>query len=196
MATQYSGPTSGITVRTPGKIRGVKPVDVTGSLRFADGSSAAGATVAVEYLPAGAGATAAWARLASAAAGPDGTWRTPAEFPGSGQVRAVFPGDGARGPLASPPRSVTILARLNLSLSRSSVRPNALVRLSGSVDPATHVQLTVERRVGRRWVRKRRRLIKVRNGKYSLRIRAGARGKLRISVQVGAVVRRRTLRVG
>ncbi len=196
MATHYSGPTAGITVRTPGKIRGVKPVDVTGSLRFADGSSAAGATVAVEYLPAGARATAAWATIASAAAAPDGTWRTPAEFPGSGQVRAVFPGDGARGPLASAPRSVTILARLNLSLSRSSVRKNALVRLSGTADPATHVQLTIERRVGRRWIRKRRRLIKVRNGAYSLRFRAGAPGKLRVSVQVGEVVRRRTLRVG
>ncbi len=191
-AAQLAGPAAGLSMYAPSEIRGRKTVNVSGSLRFADGSAASGVVVDVEWQPADAGIIDGWIKLASAAVGADGSWRTSAEFPRSGSVRAAFGGDGARGPLVSSPRKVTILARLNISVRRSG----GVVRVSGTADPATHVRLTVERRIGRRWVRRRRKLLKVRGGAYSARLRIGGRGKPRVSVQVGSVIRRRTLRVG
>ena len=88
-ATQYAGPAAGITVFAPREVRGVTPIDVSGSLRFPDASSPAGAAVALEYLPAGA---TAWRAVATAVAGDDGSWLTTVELPGTGDLRAVLRG--------------------------------------------------------------------------------------------------------
>src|SRR5205085_561148 len=69
-ANGYSGPVDGITVTTSAFQRGARPVALAGVLRFADGSSPAGATLSIEYTTAGA----AWAPVASALCGPGGHW--------------------------------------------------------------------------------------------------------------------------
>ena len=101
---------------------------ISGSLRFPDGSSADGVALALEYLPAVAGA--AWRSVATAVAAVDGSWRATVELRGSGSLRAVFAGDAARAPLASPPRKITVLARLNLTLNRNRLRLGSRVRVA------------------------------------------------------------------
>ena len=192
-AAQYAGPTPGLTVYAPKQVRGVTPIDVSGSLRFADGSSSDGVAITVEHLPAGA---AAWRALVTTAAAADGSWRATVELPRSGELRAVFAGDALRGPLTSAPRKVTVLARLNLSLGNSRIRLGRRVRVSGTADPATHVRLMLDVRSRRRWLRRRSRLVRVRRGAYNAYVRPGGRGKYRVTVQVGSINRHRTLRVG
>jgi hypothetical protein len=48
----------------------------------------------------------------------------------------------------------------------------------------------------RRWRRQRTRLLRVRSGVYNAYVRPRGRGKYRVTVQVGSIKRRRTLRVG
>jgi uncharacterized protein with LGFP repeats len=194
-AAQFAGPAAGLSMYASKEVRGVKPVDVSGYLRFPDGSAPGGAAIAVEYLRTGSGAAAAWATIASAVAGADGTWRATVELPATGELRAVFAGDSTRARLESAARRVTVLARLNITVDRSRIRLGQRVNLSGVADPATHVRLTLQRRSRRRWLTSRRRLIRVREGTYRAFVRPRGRGKYRISAQVGRIVRRRTIKV-
>ena len=192
-AAQFAGPTSGITIYAPKQVRGVKTIEISGSLRFPDGSSADGADLTVEYLPAVAGA--AWRSVATAVAASDGSWRAGAELPASGSLRAVFAGDRTRGQLASPPRKITVLARLNLSLGRNRIRLGSRVRVRGTADPASQVRRMLDVRSRRRWLRSRTRLVRVRRGAYDTVVRPRGRGKYRVTVQVGGIKRHRTLKV-
>jgi hypothetical protein len=192
-AAQFAGPAVGLSLYAPREIRGVKSTVVSGYLRFPDGSPAAGAAIAVELLI-NSGA-AAWEPVASAAAGADGSWETTVELRAGGQLRAVFAGDSTRTRIESAPRRVTVLARLNLTLDRKTLRLGERVNLNGVADPATHVRLTLQRRSRRRWLTARRRLIRVRSGTYRAFMRPRGRGKYRISAQVGRIVRRRTIKV-
>jgi len=188
-ATRYAGPAFGLTIQAPKQVRGVTPIDVSGTLRYADGSPPAGATIAVEYLPAGA---TAWRALTTTAAADDGSWRATVELPRTGEVRAVSSGAA----LVSSERRVTVLARLNISLNKSRIRLGRRVRVSGTADPATRVRLMLDLRSRRRWRRQRTRLLRVRSGVYNAYVRPRGRGKYRVTVQVGSIKRRRTLRVG
>jgi hypothetical protein len=192
-AAQYAGPALGLALYAPKQVRGLTPIQVTGTLRFADGSSAEGAAVSVEYAPAG---SSAYRQLATATAGADGSWSAIVTLPASGGVRASFAGDATRGPLVSAPRTVSVLARLNVSLGNSRLRLGRRVRVSGIAEPATNVRLTLDLRSRRRWRRYRTRLLRVRRGFYNAYVRPRARGKYRVTVQVGSIKRRRTLRVG
>ena len=107
----------------------------------------------------------------------------------------MFAGDATRARLESAPRTVTVLARLNLTLDRTLVRRGGRVNVSGVADPATHVRLTLQRRSRRRWLTSRRRLIRVREGTYRAFVRPRSAGSYRVSVQVGRIVRRRAIRV-
>jgi N-acetylmuramoyl-L-alanine amidase len=191
-AAQYAGPAFGLTLQAPKQVRGVTPIAVSGSLRFADGSASEGVALTVEYLPVGASA---WRTLAATSVAPDGSWRADVELPATGDVRAVFDGDFMRGPMTSEARRVTVLARLNLTLSRNRLRLGTRVRVRGTADPATRVRLMLDARRRRRWVRARTRLVRVRSGAYNAWVRPGGRGKYRVTVQVGGIKRRRSLKV-
>jgi N-acetylmuramoyl-L-alanine amidase-like protein len=192
-AAQFAGPTSGITFYAPKEVRGVREIDISGSLRFPDGSAPVGAAIAIEYLPAVGGA--AWRTVATTGAGPDGSWGATATVPGSGSLRATFAGDSTRGPLVSPTRKITVLPRLSLSLNRNRVRLGSRVRVRGTADPATQVRLMLDVRSRRRWVRSRTRLVRVRRGAYNAWVRPRGRGKYRVSVQVGGIQRHRSLKI-
>ena len=194
-AAQFAGPAVGLSMYAPKEVRGVKPSDVSGYLRFPDGSAAGGVEVAVEYLRGDAASAQAWATVASAVAAADGTWRATVELPATGELRAVFAGDSTRARLESAPRDVMVLARLNLALDRNRIRLGQRVNLSGVADPATHVRLTLQLRSRRRWLTARRRMIRVRAGTYRAFVRPRGRGKYRITAQVGRIVRRRTIKV-
>ena len=190
-AAQFAGPVSGLTVFATRRVRGAKPVDVSGYLRFPDGSSAAGLPLAVEYQTAGS----AWSQIAGATVGADGSWRAVATVRATGSVRAVFPGDGVRPRAESLPRRVIVLPRLSLGLDRARVRRGRVVTVTGTADPAERVRLTLERRSGRRWLRVRRRSLRVVDRAFAMRVRPRSSGKYRVTVQVGSVRRRRLLRV-
>jgi N-acetylmuramoyl-L-alanine amidase len=187
----FAGPVAGLTVFASRRVRGVRPIDVSGSLLFPDGSSPAGAVLDVEYQSGGS----AWTRVASAPCGVDGSWHATVTLPASGSVRAVFPGDSLRPRQESAPRRITVLARLGIALDRTRLRRGRVVTVTGTASPAERVRLTLERRSGRRWVRERRRRLRVESGVYTVRLRPRSSGKYRVTAQVGSVRRRRVLRV-
>ncbi|MGH2949488.1 MAG: peptidoglycan recognition protein family protein, partial [Solirubrobacteraceae bacterium] len=140
-AARFSGPTSGLTVYAARRIRGVRPLDVSGYLRLPDGSSPAGAPLDVEYQSGGS----AWTRIAGTACNPDGSWRAAVELPASGRVRAVFPGDPNRAREESLPRRVTVMARLNVQLGDDRLRHGEVVEVTGTATPADRVRLLLQR---------------------------------------------------
>ena len=89
-------------------MRGDALTTLSGSLRFADGSSPAGATVQILYSTGGG---AGGALVASAACGADGRWSADLALHASGTAQARFAGDGARPALASQPLDITRQAR-------------------------------------------------------------------------------------
>jgi hypothetical protein len=191
-AARFAGPVSGLTVYAARRIRGLRPLDVSGYLRFPDGSSAAGLPLTVEYAAAGSG----WTPVGSTFCHPDGSWRATVELPASGRVRAVFAGDGVRPQQISLPRRVSVLARLSIGVDDTRLARGQAVTVTGTATPAERVSLVLERRVGRRWVRERRRSLAVREGAFRVRLRPRGRGKYRVTARVGSVRRRRILRVG
>jgi hypothetical protein len=136
-----------------------------------------------------------WEPLGTAVCAADGSWRMTVTFPESGRVRAVFRGDSARPRLESPPRRVTVLARLSVLVNRRRIRLGKSVTVNGTAAPADTVRVMLHRRVRRRWVRERNRTLRVRKGAFRVRLRPRARGRYRLTVQVGRVKRRRTIRV-
>jgi hypothetical protein len=191
LANGYSGPINGITVTTSAYQRGARPVALAGVLRFADGSSPAGATLSIEYTTAGS----AWSPVASAPCGADGSWSASAVLPSSGKVRAVFPGDATRPPVQSPAVPVTVVPRLSLTSATRRTTPGGTIAVSGTVAPAPgRVTLTLERRVGRRWVRVRRQSVAVAGGRYASTVRLTRRGLYRVVVSASGASRSRQLR--
>jgi hypothetical protein len=100
-----------------------------------------------------------------------------------------------RTSLVSPPRRILVLARLSLALGRNRLRLGGTFKAGGTASPADTVKLTLERRYRRRWIKQRTRAVKVRGGRYTIRLRPRTRGKYRVTVQVGRVKRHRQLKV-
>jgi hypothetical protein len=190
-AARYAVPISALTVRSA-RQKGTRPVELSGRLQFADGSSPAGAALALEYTTAGS----AWAPLASTAAGPDGAWAASVVLPASGQVRAVFPGDAARGRLESAPAPVRLVPTMSLTTDKRRARARTAFAVSGTLDPAQpRVVCLLERQVRRgRWVTVQRKRINVRGGRFATKVRPKTPGLYRVSIIADGVTRRRTLR--
>jgi hypothetical protein len=188
-AAQYTG--TGLSIGTVKEVRGLEPVDVSGALRFQDGSSAAGLPIALEFQAIGA----YYEPMASVVTAADGTWRTTVTFPESGRVRAIFPGDAARGRLESLPQRVTVLAKLSVKVARRRFRFGRSFTIRGTAEPADYVRVVLQRRGRRRWLRERHRVLRVRKGKFKMKLKPRSRGKYRLVVQVGRVKRRRSLRI-
>ena len=188
-AGRYS--TTGLTLSAPKEVRGLREVDVTGFLRFPDGSSAAGLTVALEFK-----APDAYAEpMGSTVCAADGSFTLPVTFPESGRVKAVFAGDATRTRLESAAEKVTVLPWMTVKLNRKQVRLGQSVQVNGTAKPADTLRLTLDRRVRRHWKRERNRVIRVRNGTFQVKIRPRARGRYHLKVQKGRVKRVRSLRV-
>jgi hypothetical protein len=196
-AVRYAGPvpsSGALTVRAASsRVRAPRPVGVSGTMRFPDGSSPGNAPLAVEFH--GSGET-TWTRVADAVCGSDGVWAASVAVPASGLVRAVFAGDGSRARLESAPVRVRVLARLSMTVNRAAVRAGNTVVIKGAVLPAAEpLSLTVERRVGRRWVRQSAPPLSTRgDGAFALRLRLARAGTYRLTVSCGSVRRRRIVR--
>lgn len=189
-AARYAFASSGLTVKATTQ-QGQKPVSVSGSLRFADGSSPAGAQLSIEYTTAGS----AWAPISSTSAGADGAWAVSVTLPSSGQVRAVFAGDAARPRVESAPIAVKVVPSLTLTSDQRRARSGTAFAISGTLSPTQpRVECVFERQVGKRWIRVQRKRINVRSGTFATKVKPKTPGLYRVSIVADGVSRSRTLR--
>lgn len=189
-ASRYAFSASGITVKATSQ-KGSQPVGVSGVLRFADGSSPAGALLGVEYTTAGS----AWTQIGTTSTGADGSWATSVTLPASGQVRAVFGGDDARPRLESAPITVKVVPSLTLTTDRRRAKYGTAFAVSGVLTPSqARVECILEKQVRGGWTRIQRKRINVRGGKFKTTVRPKTAGLYRVSIVADGVVRRRTLR--
>ena len=134
--------------------------------------------------------------LATVTCALDGAWSITLALPRTGTIRARFPGDGTRPALESTAFKVTVVPTLALGLSTRHLRRGRRVAVSGVVVPApAAARLTLERKVGGRYVRVRRRRLPVRGNRFLRRIRPGRRGLYRVTVSVDGASTRQYLRV-
>jgi hypothetical protein len=185
-----------MTVRAAStKLRGTRTATLSGVLRFADGSSAAGAPVEIRYASTGSGG--AYSALAATRCAVDGSWTATVDVPRTGTIRARFPGDATRAALESSSLNITLIPKLSMFLSSRRFRRGRRVRVSGYVAPATstHVDLLLERKVRGRYRRVRRRRLRVRDTRFARLLRPSRRGLYRITVSVDGVSTRQYVRV-
>ncbi|HKG62777.1 MAG TPA: peptidoglycan recognition protein [Solirubrobacteraceae bacterium] len=188
-AARYAAPSSTLTMYTSRTVRGVKPSEVGGELRFSDGSSPAGVPVDIEIQAGGA----AWTYYTGAVAGADGSWITSVSLPYSARLRAVFPGD-SRPRMESKAIAVKVVPSLKIATSGRPRRRRAL-KLTGTMSPPSpRVTVTFERRVGRRWRRVQRKRVAVTGGAFATIVRPPVPGRYRVSVSGGGITRRRRFR--
>ena len=189
-AQRYASPVSALTMHTSKTVRGFRPSEVAGELRFSDGSPVAGLPIAVEIQIAGS----AYTQVASTAVGPDGAWVSSVELPSSARIRAVFPGDSARPRMESGAILVRVVPSLKVSVSNARPRRRKAVTVKGTMSPpAPRVTVAWERRVGRRWRKVQRKRIAVRNGAFKTIVRPPAPGRYRLTVSGGGVKRTRRI---
>ena len=168
------------------------PVAVSGQLRFADGSSPAGAPLAVEYTTAGA----AWTPVTTTAAGPrrrlGGERRAPGHRAGPRGVRRRRRSRPARIGADQRPRRAEhdahgrqARARRPARRSRSPARSRPRSRSSSACSSARSAAAgcTVQRK-----------RIDVHGGRYATKVRRRRAGLYRVSIIADGVTRRRTLR--
>ena len=194
-AGRYATAGAGVTVRAAStKLRGTPTATLSGVLRFADGSSAAGAPVELLYSTGSGGA---YSPLATARCAVDGSWTTTVDLPRTGTVRARFPGDATRPALESSSLTITLVPKLSMFLSARRIRRGSSISVRGIVAPATsaRVDLVLERKVRGRYKRVRRRRVPVRNTRYLRSLRPSRPGLYRISVSVDGASTRQYVRV-
>jgi hypothetical protein len=189
-ATRYAVPVSAITVKAASQ-KGIKPTWVSGFIHFADGSSAAGVPLSIEYT----NKDIDWTPVSATNAGPDGRWTTSVVLPVSGHVRAVFAGDGARPRVESAPLRVKVVPSMNLVTDKRRAKAGTPFAVSGRMNPAQkRLTCLLERQVGRRWVTVQRKHIRTSRGQYATKVRPTRPGLYRVSIIADGVRRRRTLR--
>jgi hypothetical protein len=193
-AAGRSGPVSRLTLSAAAaRVRYPTPAALKGSLRFADGSTPAGATVAVEHSEDGI----TFRSLTAVAADGAGRWSAAVPLPASGEVRARFAGDSTRGPLESAAIAVQVLPRV--TVTRTPVRGTVgrKVRVRGTWEPspaAGEVVVEVERQSGKRWKRVSRKRIAVSDGRFDTTVRAKTAGLHRVVLTAPDAVVRRSFR--
>jgi hypothetical protein len=175
------------------RLRGSTTAILSGTVRFPDGSSPAGALVDILYGAAGVAPT----PVATVGCLPDGTWSARLELPQSGTIRARFRGDATRAPIDSSSLTITVLPRLALGLSSRRVARGRRVAVSGVAWPTTarEVVLLLERKRRGRYLRVRRRRVPLSGTRYLQVLRPPRRGLYRVTVSVDGVTAREYLRV-
>ena len=155
-AAGNASPVSRVTAKpSTRRVRALRPVTLSGDVRFGDGSSPSGAALAIEFQAGGA----AWQQIGTATCGADGRWTGQVALPQSGLVRAVYGGGSGRPRLESASTRVKVLPRVAIAMSAGRMRIGRRVTVRGTVQPveATYVTLIVERRYRGRWATVERR---------------------------------------
>jgi hypothetical protein len=173
-------------------VRGDALSTLSGSLRFADGASSAGASVQILFSTGGG----AGAVIASATCGADGRWSADVPLRASGTVQARFAGDGARPALTSQPLEITVKPELLVEVSRTHLRRGRKLKVRGRITPeADAVTLKWERKVGRRYRRIRTRTLAVADGRFTATMRPTRATLYRVTVKAPGARQRIYVRV-
>ena len=194
-AAGAAGPPAGVTVRAlQTKLQGIRTASLSGVLRLPDASSPAGATVEILYAAATGGLAAPIARATCAA---DGAWSTTVDLPGSGSVRARFPGDAARPAMESSSLTIRLIPRVTLALSSRRFRRGRRVTASGSVapQPTGAVTLQLDRKARGGYKRRWRRTLAVTDTRFRRSLRPTRPGLYRLTVTSAGVSTRTFFRV-
>jgi hypothetical protein len=193
-AAAYAAPISALSIKAAtAVVRHPTPVSLSGTLRFSDGASPAGAPIEIQYQTAGG----AWTILSQVATGPDGTWAAQIEAPATGLMRARFPGDAGHPPLEAAAITVTVLPKLVLKLDPKRVRTGGKVAVTGTLGPTwpQRVVLLLEIKTGKRWVKVQQKKINVRSGGFASFVRPKRPGLYRVSIIAPGTTTRRLVRV-
>ena len=169
-------------------------VSVAGTLRFPGKTSPAAATVQLQFQPhAETGAAATYEVLQEVVTNEEGYFAAEVTVPGSGNLQALFPGDGTRPAVSGTPIVIAVRPYLELTVSPRQVRAGTRATLSGFVEPAgaTWGKLAVHRRVGARAYRVESRRVAVVDGVVDTGFRPPEPGLYRVTLRInGARVRR------
>ena len=157
-----------------------------GTLLGPDGGPLAGAPVAVQkqggvsYVTVGRATTAA-----------DGSWRVSLPWRRTGAVRAQTAVAGS--PVRSAAVSIAVRTVLAVSPGPARVRAGRTVTVTGRVRPAASVRVNVERQTpGGLWVPVADVAARVRNGRFSARVRLRQPALYRLTVRSGPAARQAT----
>ena len=107
----------------------------------------------------------------------DGAWATSVTLPASGQVRAVFAGDGARGRLESAPVTVRVVPSMSLTSDKRRAKAGTSFAVSGTLAPRAAARRVPARAPGRHRAgcQVQRKRINVRGGRFATKVRPDAR---------------------
>ena len=172
---------TGLSIRLPRqKVAQGKAATVTGRLVFPDGAPPAGVGLEVQARTAQG-----WVTQGQTATAADGSWTTQVLLPYSRALRARVPSNGARPELRSPTVRLQVKPTIRTGLVRKDIRRRTRPIVHGRTIPARKKQkvtVTVERRIGRRWVRILRITTRAKKGKFRLKLPLLRSGRHRITV--------------
>ena len=190
-----AGPVSRLTLEAAAtSVRHPAPAEFSGSIRFADGTSPASATVSIEHSY----DAATYSPLTAVVTDAAGNWSATVPLPGSGRVRARFPGDGARPALESPAVKIKLVPQVSVTRSPVRGRVGRKVNVRGTWAPEpSRRELVIEvQRQGRkgRWRRVERMRVPVEDGAFSTVVRAEQPALHRVVVKGPSAVVKRSFR--
>ena len=165
----------------PGVVRFGEQPRVQGRLRLLKGDPVGDAPLQVQGL-----AGRVWRTLATTTSQDDGSFGVGVTASVRRVLRVRFPGDPGRR--ASTSKQAVVLVRPTIRV-RASVRRAPVGRtpvISGRITPAKGgLVLVAERRVGRRWARVQRHVLRVRRGSFRKAVRLARPGLHRVIVVFG-----------
>ncbi len=172
---------TGLSIRLPRqRVAQGRAASVTGRLVFPDGTPSGSVGVEVQ-----ARTSKGWVMLGQTATSADGSWSTQVLVPYSRALRARVLASPTYGELRSPTVRLQVKPTIRTGLTRRSIRGRQRTVLHGRTIPVRKKQkltVTIERRVGRRWIRVLRFNIKARKGHFRLRLPLLRSGRHRVTV--------------
>ncbi|HEX5909858.1 MAG TPA: peptidoglycan recognition protein, partial [Thermoleophilaceae bacterium] len=172
---------TGLSIRLPRqKVAQGKAAAVAGRLVFPDGAPPSGVGLEVQARTAQG-----WITMGQTATAPDGSWTTQILVPYSRALRARVPSNGARAELRSPTVRLQVAPTIRAAMAKKDIRRRVRPVVHGRTIPVRKKQkvtVTVERRIGRRWIRVLRITTRARNGRFRLKLPLLRAGRHRVTV--------------
>ena len=172
---------TGLSIRLPRqKVAQGKAAVVAGRLVFPDGAAPGAVGLEVQARTAQG-----WITQGQTATAADGSWTTRVLVPYSRALRARIPSNGARPELRSPTVRLQVAPTIRAAMARADIRRRTRPIVHGRTIPARKKQkvtVTVERRIGRRWVRILRITTLAKKGRFRLRLPLLRPGRHRVTV--------------
>ena len=172
---------TGLSIRLPKqKVAQGKVAVVTGRLVFPDGAPPSGVGLEVQARTAKG-----WVTLGQTGTGADGSWTTQVALPYSRALRARIPASPVRAELRSPTVRLQVKPTIRTAMVKKHIRRRTRPVVHGRTIPARKKQkvtVTVERRIGRRWVRILRITTRAKKGRFRLKLPLLRAGRHRVTV--------------